>query len=125
MASKRVLTAPSAHPFRPLAPFALPYRDDFEAYPEDTLARFFSDMHGSFAVFTAGPGNKVLRQQAENVLPLSTHGRGAAGYAAVLGDDGWAGYTVTTMAKSEGNTQNGSAPDAEYVEARAEWDRGL
>ena len=54
--------------------FPMPYKDDFESYPEDTLAKYFSDLHGSYAVFTAADGNKVLRQQAGNIAPKSTHG---------------------------------------------------
>jgi hypothetical protein len=85
---------------QPQKPFPLPYSDDFEAYPVDTLPRFFSDMHGAFAVAsdrTTGGGagaNKVLRQQAAALPPLATHGRSAAGYSVAIGDTSWQGYTL-------------------------------
>ena len=91
-------------PARPLAPLALPYFDGFGSYPEDTLAKYYSDMHGAFAVFTdpTGNGNKVLRQQADTIVPLATHGRGATAYAAIFGDPDWSGYSLETMVRSEG-----------------------
>ena len=55
-------------------------------------------MHGAFAVYTDpdGHGNKVLRQQADTVPPLCTHGHGASAYVTVLGDESMTlGYTVS------------------------------
>ena len=38
--------------------------------------------------------NKVLRQQAGTVEPYCTHGRGATGYSATVGDASWSGYVL-------------------------------
>ena len=69
--------------------------------PSNRIAfRYFSDMHGAFAVYTdpESHGNKVLRQQADHIPPLCTHGRGATAYAAVLGDASMrVGYSVITQ----------------------------
>ena len=61
----------------------LPYREDFEGYALDTLPRYFSDMHGAFAVAVdpAG-GGQVMSQQAGAVPPLATHGRDSSGCVA-------------------------------------------
>ena len=80
-------------------------------HAQDTLAKYFDDMHGAFAVYTDPPtGNKVLRQQADSIPPLATHGGGATAYSAIIGDPDWAGYSLTTKVRSEGgNTSGGGA----------------
>ena len=81
-------------------PFAslLPYSESFDSYPDDTLAKYFSDMEGSFAVApdaaSASSGqNKVYRQFAGIVPPKCTHGGGSA-YSTVIGDRSLSGYTL-------------------------------
>jgi hypothetical protein len=97
-------------PTRPEQPFPNPYSDDFEGYPEDTLARYWSDLHGAYAVFTdPATGNKVLRQQAGSVAPKSTHSNSAIGYSTALGDGSLKNYDVAVMAKSEGGPNGTSA----------------
>lgn len=67
-------------------PFPFPYSETFDGYPDDTLPKFWSDMHGAFAVaITAGDG-AIYRQQGGTVPPLCTHGRGATAYATIIGD---------------------------------------
>lgn len=76
----------------------LPYSESFDAYPDDTLAKYFSDMEGSFAVApdaasTNSGQNKVYRQFAGVVPPKCTHGGGSA-YSTVIGDRSLSGYTL-------------------------------
>ena len=93
----------------------LPLRDDFDdatAVPEDTLPRYFSDMHGAFSVFSeeeleaphraarAGVRNRVLRQQAPT-RPLSTHGHSSSMFGTAIGDPSWSNYTVAVRAMVE------------------------
>ena len=86
----------------------LPLRDDFDdaaAVPEDTLPRYFSDMHGAFSVFSeegddGGARNRVLRQQAPT-RPHSTHGRSSAVFGTAIGDPSWSNYTVGVRAMVE------------------------
>jgi galactosylceramidase len=44
------------------APFPCPYRDDFEGYAADKMAKYFSDQAGVFEVAERGDGGKCLRQ---------------------------------------------------------------
>ena len=79
--------------------FLLPYYDDFESYPLDTLPLYFSDMHGAFAVVME-EGNKAMRQLAGEAPPLCTHGSGATAYATVIGDASWSDYTLSVKASA-------------------------
>eukprot|EP00039_Didymoeca_costata_P000620 m.46512 g.46512 ORF g.46512 m.46512 type:complete len:841 (+) comp10380_c0_seq2:71-2593(+) len=83
------------------SPFPLPLNENFEQYNEDALARFFSDLHGAFAVHIDTDGNKVLRQQADTIPPLCTHGSGASAYSVGLGDCSMSNYTVSVAVKAE------------------------
>ena len=82
-----------------------------QGYPIDTLAKYFSDLHGSYSVYsdpTGGSANKVLRQQADSVPPMCTHGRGASAYSTAIGGTEWSNYALKVAAKSEGNTSAAS-----------------
>ena len=68
---------------QPQKRFPMPYSEDFESYALDTLPKYFSDMHGAFAV-AEGAGGKVMRQQADKIMPLATHGRGAGVCSAAI-----------------------------------------
>ena len=92
---------------QPQKNFPLPYAEDFESYGLDTLPKYFSDMHGAFAVADDGAG-KVMRQQASTIKPLSTHGRSADGYSVAIGDAHWGAYEVSVQVMLEPN-QNASA----------------
>ena len=79
----------------------------------DTLPRYFSDMHGAFAVAeSGGHGNKVMRQQASTIKPLSTHGRSADGYSVAIGDANWHSYEISVQVMLEPPPSNGTAAAA-------------
>lgn len=69
-------------------PWALPYADDFSAYPEDAMARYFSDQGGSWAVRGGGlvmvaQGDPGGNAWAPNPDPLTQ-----------IGDEGWVDYYI-------------------------------
>jgi hypothetical protein len=77
-----------ASPIPPAAQWPLPFADDFSSYAEDSMARFFSDQGGSWAVrggalvmtAAADPGGNAW---APNTDPLVQ-----------VGDESWADYAV-------------------------------
>jgi hypothetical protein len=82
----------------PARPFPVPYRDDFEAYPPGTTAKYLCDMYGAFEVATRSDGGKCLRQvvpqhgidwQGVDFDPFAMIGNPA--YA---GDDVWRDYEI-------------------------------
>jgi hypothetical protein len=91
-------------PIPPSAPFPLPYADDFSGYPEDALARYFSDQAGSFAVrggelhqvVPADPGPNAWVNDND---PIS-----------LIGDAGWSDVTITATARF--NASAAGAPGA-------------
>ena len=98
---------------QPQRNFPLPYSEDFQSYPVDTLPKYFSDMHGAFAVAeSGGHGNKVMRQQASTIKPLSTHGRSADGYSVAIGDANWHSYEISVQVMLEPPPSNGTAAAA-------------
>jgi hypothetical protein len=72
------------------APWALPYADDFSAYGEDAMARFFADQGGSWAVrggalTQVGAGEPIA--WAPNGDPLT-----------MMGEEDWMDYAVSATA---------------------------
>lgn len=78
----------------PQATLALPYSDNFDAYPTSTQARYLSDQDGSFEVRPCGgrPG-QCVRQMAATA-PINWDNP-ATPYT-LLGDLGWTNYTVSS-----------------------------
>ena len=81
--------APSS-PIPPSTPFPLPYNDDFTDYEYDTLAKFFSDQFGSFAV-----RNGTLVQVAP-LNPGKLAWSGDTDPFSLLGDVNWKNIKVTS-----------------------------
>ncbi len=72
----------------------LPYSDNFDSYPVNTMARYVADMQGSFEVrpCLGGRGGRCLQQVAP-VEPILWQG-GSDAYA-LAGDPAWRDYTVS------------------------------
>lgn len=88
----------------PPAPFPLPYRDDFDSYPEDTTpVKFWADQTGSFAVreaclqqvVTLDPGSN--RWAAEDLDPITLLGDGTLGNVTLS-----VGFTFSPAAQPSG-----------------------
>ncbi|MFJ7217666.1 ricin-type beta-trefoil lectin domain protein [Amycolatopsis sp. NPDC098790] len=73
---------------------SLPYADSFDSYPTHSLAKYFSDMQGSFEVrpCAAGRGGQCLQQVAP-VRPINWQDDSDA--FTLVGDPHWSNYTVS------------------------------
>ncbi|HEX3047807.1 MAG TPA: galactosylceramidase [Bacillota bacterium] len=84
--------------FGPSSTFSLtlPYSDNFEGYATGKLARYFSDMNGSFETSPAGGGRfgNVLRQMAP-ITPITWAGGWANMPYTIMGSSIWTDYTVS------------------------------
>ena len=83
----------------PRTNFTLPWKDNFDAYADDTTPKYTSDLHGVFTVASHQPGggNKVLQQRTA-LNPTSTAGQGSI-YASIIGDGSWIDYEVSITAR--------------------------
>ncbi len=83
-------------PIPAAAPWALPYNDSFDAsaYPYDSMAHFFADQAGSWAV-----RNGTL-QQVSGGQPIAWAPNGDP--LSIVGDDDWIDYAVSATAVFSG-----------------------
>jgi O-glycosyl hydrolase len=85
---KGTATSPSRHNL------ALPYRDTFDSYPANTMARYVADMQGIFEVRPCLNGRTGgCLQQVAPVRPILWQGDSDA--FALAGDTAWSNYTVS------------------------------
>ncbi|WP_410812747.1 ricin-type beta-trefoil lectin domain protein [Micromonospora sp. 067-2] len=83
----------------------LPYSDDFESYPVNAMARYLSDMQGSFEVRNcAGGRSGRCVQQVAPSQPIIWQGQSDT--FTLLGDTSWRDYTVKvdTLMQQAGTT---------------------
>lgn len=96
-------------PIPPSAPFPLPYADDFSGYPDDALARYFSDQAGSFAV----RGGQLL--QVVPVDPGPNAWVNDNDPLSLIGDAGWGDVAITVTARFNASAAgNPAAPRPVY-----------
>ena len=77
------------------ASLALPYSDNFDADATGSEARYLADMQGAYQVQPCADGRSgQCVQQMAPVKPIEWQGDSDA--YALLGDTGWANYTVST-----------------------------
>ncbi len=82
----------------PPAALSLPYREDFEGYPNGAEARYISDMQGAFEVqpCLAGRAGKCLQQMAAT-KPIEWQDDSDA--FTLVGDPSWTNYVVSVDAE--------------------------
>jgi hypothetical protein len=73
--------------------FPFPYSDDFDSYPVDQEAKYFSALNGSFEIANCGGGRSGLcLRQAVSAAPIPWHAIGPIEPATVMGSTGWTNY---------------------------------
>ncbi|HUE36681.1 MAG TPA: hypothetical protein VMO20_04770 [Candidatus Acidoferrum sp.] len=79
----------------PSAPWAFPYKDDFQSYALGKTPKYFSDQHGTFELAPAGGGRrgKCLRQVV-TAKPIVWDGDADPG--TIIGDRSWKNYRVSS-----------------------------
>eukprot|EP00040_Diaphanoeca_grandis_P037435 m.243730 g.243730 ORF g.243730 m.243730 type:complete len:926 (-) comp33818_c0_seq1:380-3157(-) len=115
--SLTTLTTPThgtfADPIPASASFPLPYTDDFDAYANDTLAKYFADQGGSFAAIKDGD-ETVLSQRAP-ADPGPNAWVKNADPVTLIGDNSWANYTVKAMVKTISQSSVSLSDDSSVV----------
>ena len=97
-------------PIPAAAPWPIPYADNFDGYAEDSLARFFADQGGSWAV--RGGSNGSL-QQVSGGSPAGNSWAYSPEPLTQVGDETWADYAVAaTVRFSRAATINAGAASA-------------
>ena len=79
---------PAAHPL------ALPYGDDFSAYPIGAVPRYFSDQAGVFEVSRDADGPGMVLRQAVSGEGIQWPNHKDPAPETIMGDPGWQNYVV-------------------------------
>jgi len=78
------------------APFPSPYSDDFEAYSEGKLAKYFSDMYGAFETSRCAGGRKgMCLSQVTPAEPTAWKKTSNRPFT-IIGDLDWSDYRVSS-----------------------------
>ena len=98
-------------PAPPASRFPLPYSDAFESYLNDTVAKYFTDQGGSFAVQSTSAGG-VLRQWTRERPGKNSWGGPKPSNpppVTLIGGDEWSGYEACVDASVDGCVGSGDA----------------